>query len=116
MFFVSFSIGKIEKVGDLDLYVVGQGSKCIIWNYDIFGFSGGRSRQMCDLFADSGYLVIMPDFFRGDWLNFPKDMAKAPAFLQQHTQWDNLKEDWEKKILPFAEKKGAKVYGAVGKI
>ena len=34
--------GKVEKVDDLDLYVVGSGNKCIIWNYDIFGFDSGR--------------------------------------------------------------------------
>merc|ERR1712226_664551 len=45
--------GTVEKVGDLDIYSVGQGPKCIIWNYDIFGFDSGRSRQMCDLVADA---------------------------------------------------------------
>ncbi len=46
--------GVVEKAGDLDIYVVGQGSKCIIWNYDVFGFNGGRSRQMCDFVAQHG--------------------------------------------------------------
>ena len=36
--------GKVERVEDLDLYFVGSGSKCIIWNYDIFGFDSGRTR------------------------------------------------------------------------
>ena len=26
--------------------------RCIIWGYDIFGFSAGRTRQLCDYFAD----------------------------------------------------------------
>ena len=38
--------GKVEKVEDLELYVVGTGSKCIIWNYDIFGFDSGRTRYI----------------------------------------------------------------------
>ena len=46
------------KVGDLDIYSVGQGPKCIIWNYDIFGFDSGRSRQMCDLVADAGIRIL----------------------------------------------------------
>lgn len=36
--------GKVEKVSDMELYHVGSGSKCIIWNYDIFGFDSGRTR------------------------------------------------------------------------
>ena len=36
--------GTVEKVDDLELYVVGSGSKCLVWNYDIFGFDSGRTR------------------------------------------------------------------------
>jgi hypothetical protein len=42
------------QVDDLEIYRVGQGSKCIIWNYDVFGFNGGRSRQMADFLAEAG--------------------------------------------------------------
>ena len=34
----------MEKVDTLELYVVGSGPKCIVWNYDIFGFDSGRTR------------------------------------------------------------------------
>ena len=66
----------------MKVYRTGAGPKCIIWCYDIYGFEvcdlidwrgwdcfvqGGRTRQLCDMLADSGYLVILPDFFRGDW-------------------------------------------------
>ena len=47
------------QVDDLDIYFVGQGSKCIIWNYDVFGFKGGRTRQMCDFLADAGKVGLM---------------------------------------------------------
>ena len=50
------------KVGDLDIYSIGQGPKCIIWNYDIFGFDSGRSRQMCDLVADAGIKILFKRF------------------------------------------------------
>ena len=46
--------GVVEKVDDLEIYVVGSGDKCIVWNYDIFGFDAGRTRQICDLLADRG--------------------------------------------------------------
>ena len=35
----------------------------IIWNYDIFGFNSGRTREYCDYFADNGFLVILPGWF-----------------------------------------------------
>ena len=28
--------------------------RCIIWNYDIYGFDQGRSKQMADLLAQKG--------------------------------------------------------------
>jgi len=107
--------GQVQKVEDLDIYHVGQGSKCIIWNYDVFGFKGGRSRQMCDFLAEAGYLVLMPDYYRGSLCDPTKDGDKLPGFLKDQTKWEsNLKVDWEKKVKPLAEKLGAKSYGAVG--
>ena len=71
------------QVGDMDVYRTGSGNKCIIWCYDIYGFTvtlswwrddtwhvpwqGGRTRQLCDTLGDAGYLVLLPDFFRGEW-------------------------------------------------
>ncbi len=46
--------GQIDEVGNLRLYRVGQSHKCIIWNYDVFGFDGGRTKQMADFVADHG--------------------------------------------------------------
>ena len=48
--------GVVEEMDGLKLYRVGNSSKCIIWNYDIFGFDGGRTRQLADLIADHGTL------------------------------------------------------------
>jgi dienelactone hydrolase len=57
--------GKVVRVEDLDIYVVGSGDKCVVWNYDIFGFNSGRTKELADLLAESGFLVVMPDYFRG---------------------------------------------------
>ena len=46
--------GVVERVDDLDLYRVGKSNKCIIWNYDIYGFNSGRTRQLADALADKG--------------------------------------------------------------
>jgi len=31
---------------------------------DVFGFDAGRTREYCDLFAEHGFLVVLPDYFR----------------------------------------------------
>jgi len=105
--------GNVVNLGDLDVYVIGNGSRCIIWNYDIFGFDSGRSRQLCDIFADEGFTVIMPDYYRGTF----QDPSKpgTSQFIKSQTNWSNLKKDWEEKIRPFAvESKHAETFGAIG--
>jgi hypothetical protein len=49
--------GAVDKAaggGPLDVYRVGQGDRCVIWNYDVFGFNSGRTKQLCDQLADKG--------------------------------------------------------------
>jgi len=104
--------GIVEKVDDLDIYFVGNAPKCIIWNYDIFGFNSGRTRQTADLFAEAGYMVIIPDFYRGTW----KDPTSPDVvqFIKDQTDWSKLKVDLEEKVLPFAKSKGATSFGSLG--
>jgi len=107
------SKGVVEQVGDMKVYRTGSGPKCIIWCYDIYGFEGGRTRQLCDMLADSGYLVILPDFFRGDWRG-----VSAPdlrEWLVKQSDWyGSLQADVCDTILPYARAQGAKVFGCVG--
>ena len=62
-------------------------------------------RQTADLFAEAGYLVIIPDFYRGTW----KDPTSPDVveFAKEQTQWSKLKLDLENIILPFAKSKGS---------
>ena len=46
--------GVVENFEGFTFYRSGNSHKCIIWNYDIFGFDGGRTKQMVDFFADNG--------------------------------------------------------------
>ncbi len=110
-----------------------QGEKCVIWNYDVFGFEGGRTRQLCDTLAEKGnffspfclheigdcffppgYLVILPDWYRGKLQDPAEGPEKLVPFIKAETKWDVIKSDWQKKVRPFAEKSGAKVFGTVG--
>ena len=69
-------------------------------------------RQTADLFAEAGYLVIIPDFYRGSW----KDPSSPDVvtFLQDQTQWPKLKQDLDTIVMPFARSKGGEVFGALG--
>eukprot|EP00090_Calanus_glacialis_P028045 TRINITY_DN4481_c0_g1_i1.p1 TRINITY_DN4481_c0_g1~~TRINITY_DN4481_c0_g1_i1.p1 ORF type:complete len:242 (+),score=74.77 TRINITY_DN4481_c0_g1_i1:39-764(+) len=104
--------GRVVRVEDLDIYVVGSGDKCVVWNYDIFGFNSGRTKELADLLAESGFLVVMPDYFRGTF----QDPTKPGAleFLKRTTQWTDIKRDWETKIKPTAIQHGAKKFGSFG--
>jgi len=97
----------------LMVYRVGASNKCVIWCYDIYGFNGGRTRELCDKLADSGYMVILPDFFRGE----SRDVT-APdlgVWLKEKSVWlGQRQKDWVEKILPYARAHGAEVFGAVG--
>ena len=58
----TISGGPIELAGDigggsdLDIYRVGNSSRCIVWNYHLFGF-GGRTRELADLISRKGILM-----------------------------------------------------------
>lgn len=62
------------------------------------------SRQTADLFADAGYLVVIPDFYRGEWRS-PTAPDVVP-WIKEKTQWMKLKLDLENIVLPFAKSKG----------
>lgn len=102
--------GSLEKVDDLPLYVVGQGDKCIIWNYDIYGFEGGRTRQHCDLLAKEGYLVVLPDYYRGTWIS--KQDPLLGDFIKSF-DFAKLEPDLER-VMSFVRGKGCTSVGAVG--
>ena len=67
---------------------LGNSTKCVIWNYDIFGFDSGRTRQMADFIAAHGYLVVIPDYYRGKFDDL-SDPTKTVQFLKDQSQWYN---------------------------
>ena len=50
----NLSLGVVEEFEGMRFYRSGNSHKCIIWNYDVFGFDGGRTKQMVDFVADNG--------------------------------------------------------------
>ena len=66
------------------------------------------------IFLGAGYMVLIPDYFRGG-SQHPREPG-VPEFLRQHTQWENLRRDFQDKIKPYALKHGAKTFASVGEL
>lgn len=105
--------GKEDKIDDLSIYVVEGGDRAIIGVSDIFGFRGGRTRQMCDQFADAGFFVVLPDFLRGDKWKSDTDFTGFADWVKLHP-WERLTEDFNKRVFPYLESKGIKHIGVFG--
>lgn len=104
--------GTTQNLGDLPVYTVGQGDKAILIISDIFGPDGGRTKLICDQLADAGFLVVLPDLFKGDFWkseDFNGLMDWFPKYM-----WNNLEDNFAKHIYPFLETKGVKSTGIVG--
>ena len=76
----------------------------IIWNYDVYGFDAGRTREYCDLFAEAGFLVVLPDFFRGD--TFPDEIIEMGEFMCEYTNWEKIKKDIDDVVIPYLRVNG----------
>ena len=63
-------VGIIDKVDDFDVYIskpednLKPFKNAIIIFYDVFGFHP-NVKQYCDILAKAGFLVALPDYFRG---------------------------------------------------
>ncbi len=97
----------VRIAGDLDVYVVGAGPRCLVVAYDAFGFQPAHTRSNCDALAAAGFLVVMPDLFRGTARGVTEGWAPPPA---ETTDADILD-----RVLPFAVAvHAAKVFGILG--
>jgi len=74
--------GTIEKKEDFNLYWKGSGTSCVVLLMDIFGFNAGRQKNIVDELAEEGYLVVMPDLFRGGV--FPPDSTAFVEFAEKY--------------------------------
>lgn len=98
--------GRVEKLGGMDVYVVGRpvGGKAIVLIYDIFGVSA-QCRHNCDQLAEKGFLVVMPDLFRGSGRRDPN--FKRPEAATVDREILDL-------VVPFVQAKGGVQLGCIG--
>eukprot|EP01130_Rhizamoeba_saxonica_P002491 TRINITY_DN12283_c0_g1_i1.p1 TRINITY_DN12283_c0_g1~~TRINITY_DN12283_c0_g1_i1.p1 ORF type:complete len:263 (+),score=78.04 TRINITY_DN12283_c0_g1_i1:38-790(+) len=105
--------GETIQLDDLPVYIKGDqpNEKAILVIHDVFGVDSGRTKNIVDHLAQEGYLVVLPDFYRGD--NIPSlDVIKewAPKF----DYLPNLQIDVREKVLPFLVENGVKSIGLLG--
>jgi len=108
--------GKYIKVGDMDVYVSGEGKNGagILVNPEVFGIRGGDLAEICDMFADNGYMAVLPDYHRGGFFTeFPKDFSVFVSWVAKYP-WSGIEADLDKHILPIFHKAGVKKIGGVG--
>ncbi|XP_023736611.1 endo-1,3;1,4-beta-D-glucanase [Lactuca sativa] len=63
-----FGKGSVEEIGGLKAYITGNRSsdRAILLASDAFGYEGVMLRKLADKMGDTGYLIVVPDFFFGD--------------------------------------------------
>jgi dienelactone hydrolase len=53
--------GDIFKIGETEVYHIGDSNKVLIIISDIFGAFSGRHQSVADTFAECGYTVYIPE-------------------------------------------------------
>jgi len=83
--------GKMTNANGVDMYIAYPANKktdnAILYLTDIFGVQLVQNKLLADSFAKAGYLVVEPDYFRGD--PAPADLASPggrnmSAWLVKH--------------------------------
>ena len=85
----------------MEVYEIGEGSKVIIVDYDIFGVvAGGRVKNYCDSLADKGYHVYLPDFYRKKYCDpFKCEKDELVTFVKS-IGLDSIRNDLFKLLIP----------------
>jgi len=113
--------GEVKTINGLSLYTVGSGSKVVIVFNDIFGWKGGRTREIADQLADQGYRAVVPDFFHGQGIksismNIFSIAWNLTSFfkLLKRFPWAVVSKDVNEILIPYLEKEGATSIGGIG--
>jgi dienelactone hydrolase len=82
---VDNAVGKEETVGGLPAYVTGswESGAAVILVSDIYGYKSPLLRKLADKVAAQGYLVVVPDFLKGDPFT-PKNNSNSLEGLREY--------------------------------
>lgn len=117
--------GETKTFGDLEVYIARPSAdkdknKAIIFAYDIFGWNTINRNvfRVADIWAEAGYLVVMPDFYRGnpwDLNNFPPpSWDDLMVWWGQCATMEIVRADLDTHIYPFLKEQGIDTVGVAG--
>ncbi|CEP61067.1 protein AIM2 LALA0_S02e05996g [Lachancea lanzarotensis] len=108
-------VGEIKEVFGLPTYVTGSSSseKVIVILSDIFGLKIPNTKLVADQFANSGYLVYVPDILFGDGLTNLDGSTDLGAFLEKHRP-EVTRPIVDGFVLPLKETLNPKFLGVIG--
>ncbi|XP_010527412.1 PREDICTED: endo-1,3;1,4-beta-D-glucanase [Tarenaya hassleriana] len=106
--------GHVEKLGGLDSYVVGSpDSKLgILLVSHVFGYETPNLRKLADKVANSGFYVVVPDFFHGDPYNPENQDRPLLVWIKDHEPDKGFEES--KPVIEALKSKGITAIGAAG--
>ncbi|KAJ2851533.1 hypothetical protein IWW36_001017 [Coemansia brasiliensis] len=108
--------GARNTIGDLECYFSGSkdSKRGILVNYDVFGFHANVI-QLCDILAEMGFYVVLPDLLRGKPLT-EADLGKPDvfsSFTQNAGSWAVIKQEYAK-VLGHFKDNGVTAVGVIG--
>jgi len=112
--------GKVIEAKQLNFYTVGSGKKAVIVFHDIFGWNSGRTREVCDGLAAQGFLVVCPDFFHGQAMDFAMNLISMFLHLPRMLRflwkfpWKNVEKELNEVIYPYLQQQGVTKIGCIG--
>jgi len=112
-------LDKVKACDDLLIYEapfdpVNKPTKLIICAYDIFGFHS-NTKEVCDVLAEStGFRVILPDFYRGDYWEETRSIQLMFSWVTYHGSWKTAKSDILNIIEHYKKEEGITSVGMFG--
>ncbi|XP_010532701.1 PREDICTED: endo-1,3;1,4-beta-D-glucanase-like [Tarenaya hassleriana] len=106
--------GRVEKLGGLDAYVIGSpdSTRAILLVSDVFGYEAPNLRKLADKVAESGFYVVVPDYFYGDPYD-PKNQDRPIAvWIKDHGADKGFEQS--KPVVEALKSKGITSIGAAG--
>ncbi|XP_078149180.1 endo-1,3;1,4-beta-D-glucanase-like isoform X1 [Carex rostrata] len=104
----------VDNFGGLKTYTSGAldfPKPAVLLVSDIFGFDAPNLRALADKLAESGYYVVVPDFFYGDPM--PRnDFSQFETWIQKHGPAKGFED--AKLVIQALKRKGVSAIGAAG--
>jgi len=69
---------------NIPAYQIGKGDKGVILIADVYGYRYDEMRRIANLLAGEGFIVLLPDLFRGDPRKIGEDRSSFQEWREKH--------------------------------